>query len=166
VIKYKMPVSYHEHFFYSLCLRGGIPIIPVRQDYKQDIKGFGTKIKNFDFICHYKNKIYLIDVKGFSRLFGDTKVTSNDIDSLLTLEKLYGKNAIALFVYVWMDRKCSLDKDVFNQKFRIKAIEVTNFKKISKKQKGWGDIFYRIDPRFKDKLKDIWDYFPQFKEII
>ena len=155
-----MPVSYHEHLFYSLCLKYGIPVIPVRQDYKQDIKKGKEKIKNFDFICHTKNKIYLIDVKGFSKLVGDSKAGIDSINSLLTLEKLYGKNATALFVYVWVDGKCFLDKDIFNQKFRIKAIEVKEFQKISKQQKGWEGKFYRCDNK---KLKNIWEFFPEFK---
>jgi len=155
-----MPVSHHEYLFYSLCLRFGVPVISVRQDYKQDIKQTGQLVKNFDFICHTKNKIYLIDVKGFSKLVGDSKVTIHDINSLLTLEKIYGRNAKALFVYVWVDGKVAVDKDIFTQKFRIKAIEVSKFKKIARQQKGWKGWFYRCD---KNKLKNIWEFFPQFK---
>jgi hypothetical protein len=38
-----MPVSYHEHLFYSLCLKSGVTVIPVRQDYKLDIKKYEKK---------------------------------------------------------------------------------------------------------------------------
>jgi len=155
-----MPVSYFEYIFYSLCLKNGIPIFSVRQDAKQDIRGI--KVKNFDFICHTKSKVYLIDVKGSAKLAGDVKATKDDINSMKTLKKLYGRKAEALFVFLWLEDS-QLQKDTFNQKFKIKAIDVDTFDKFKKLQKGWGGVFYRCPPK---KLKNIWDFFPEFKKLI
>jgi hypothetical protein len=51
-----MPVSFHEYYFYSLCLKAKLSVIAVRQDTKQDIGG--KKIKNFDFIINTKKNCF------------------------------------------------------------------------------------------------------------
>jgi len=158
-----MPSSHFEYIFYSLCLRAEVPTFPLRQDVKQDIHK--KKIKNIDFICYSGRKIYLIDVKGLSKLSGDTKVSKDDLESMKTLKEIYGENAEALFVYVWIKKK--IDQDVKNdlllQKFRVKAITLDEFKKDMIQQKGWGDKFYRCNNSL---VKNIWEFIPNFKELI
>jgi len=157
-----MPVSYNEYLFYSLCLKNKIPVVFIRQDTKLDIRGM--KIKNFDFICHTKNKIYLIDVKGFSKIQGDTKVNEEDIKSMTQLQKLYGKKATSLIVFVWVDRNLKLRNDVFSQKFRIKVLEVSKYRKIKKWGGYWDRARTKKAYRFHiSKLKEIWDFFPKLK---
>lgn len=154
-----MPVSFQEYYFYSLCLKAKLSIIAVRQDSKQDIGG--KKIKNFDFIINTKERVFLIDVKGSSKLVGDTKVSKDDITGLKALKKLYGKNVIVLFIFFWTDSKLSESNSTITSKFKIKAIDIEKFK--GSKQKGWNGNIYRCNRK---TLKDIWEIIPEFKNII
>jgi len=158
-----MPVSHFEYIFYSLCIRAQVPTFSLRQDFKQVIAK--TKIKNIDFICYHQKKIYLIDVKGMSTLTGDTKVAREDIQAMEVLKETYGKNAEALFVYLWVKKKIDIEpeKDLLLQKFRVKAIDLDAFKSNMVLQKGWGDKFYRCD---KCLIKNIWEYIPNFADLI
>jgi hypothetical protein len=154
-----MPVSFQEYYFYSLCLKAKLSIIAVKQDTKQDING--KRIKNFDFIINTNNTVFIIDVKGSSRIVGDTKVTRDDIDGLISLKKLYGKNVKALFVFFWTDSKLPVNESTIAIKFKIKAIDVNEFN--GRKQKGWNGNFLRCN---RDDLKDIWEFIPEFKNIL
>ena len=154
-----MPVSFQEYYFYSLCLKAKLSIIAVRQDSKQDIGG--KKIKNFDFIINTDTRVFLIDVKGSSKLVGDTKVSKDDISGLKALKKLYGENVTVLFVFFWTDSKLSLSKSRITSKFEIKAIDIDEFDGIQ--QKGWNDNYYRCK---RQTLKDIWEIIPEFKNIL
>lgn len=154
-----MPVSFQEYYFYSLCLKAKLSIIAVRQDSKQDIGG--KKIKNFDFIINTKERVFLIDVKGSSKLVGDTKVSKDDITGLKALKKLYGKNVTVLFIFFWTDTKLSESNSTITSKFKIKAIDIEKFK--GNKQKGWNGNIYRCNRK---TLKDIWEIIPEFKNII
>ena len=158
-----MPSSYFEYIYYSLCLRSKVPTFPMRQDFKQDIQD--KKIKNIDFICYSDKKIYLIDVKGLSKLSGDTKVSRDDINGMKILEEIYGEHAVGLFVYVWIKKKIDQDvkKDLLLQKFRVKAITSKQFEKNMVQQKGWGDKFYRCNNAL---VKNIWEFIPNFEELI
>lgn len=154
-----MPVSFQEYYFYSLCLKAKLSIIAVRQDSKQDIGG--KKIKNFDFIINTKERVFLIDVKGSSKIVGDTKVSKDDITGLKALKKLYGKNVTVLFIFFWTDTKLSESNSTITSKFKIKAIDIEKFK--GSKQKGWNGNIYRCNRK---TLKDIWEIIPEFKNII
>jgi len=155
-----MPVSFHEHYFYSLCLKAKLSVIAVRQDSKQDISG--KKIKNFDFIINTKNRVYLIDIKGSSQLTGDTKVSQEDIDGLKALKKLYGARVTVLFVFFWTDNKLTLSSDgTITNRFKIKAIDVEKYK--GQLQKGWAGNVLRCD---RTTLQDIWKIIPEFKNIL
>ena len=158
-----MPSSHFEYIFYSLCLRAEVPTFSLRQDRKQDIGK--RKIKNIDFICYHEKKIYLIDVKGLSKLTGDTKVAREDIEAMEELKKIYGKNAEGLFVYLWVNKKIDFEKekDLLLQRFRAKAIDIDTFKKNMIQQKGWKDKFYRCN---KSLVKNIWEYIPDFASLI
>lgn len=158
-----MPSSHFEYIFYSLCLRAEIPTFSLRQDFKQVI---GKKrIKNIDFICYHEKKIYLIDVKGLSKLGGDTKVTKEDIEAMKTLKKIYGSHAEGLFVYLWVKKKIDLvpANDLLLQKFKVKAIDLDTFLDNMIQQKGWGNKFYRCNT---DLVKNIWEYIPDFAKLI
>lgn len=158
-----MPSSHFEYIFYSLCLRAEVPTFSLRQDFKQVI---GKKrLKNIDFICYHEKKIYLIDVKGLSKLGGDTKVTKEDIEAMKELKQIYGENTEALFVYLWVKKKIDTEpeKDLLLQKFRVKAIDLSTFQNNMVQQKGWGNKFYRCD---RSLVKNIWDYIPNFADLI
>lgn len=59
----------------------------------------------------------LIDLKGSSGNIEDSKVNEHDIKSLETLQNLYGPNAKALFVFLWL-KGTSLEEDLFKQGFK------------------------------------------------
>jgi len=162
-----MPTSHYEPIFYSMCLKAMVPTFALMQDLKQSIDK--KKIKNIDFICYSKKKIYLIDVKGTNTLTGDTKISNKDIEALITLKNIYGRNAIGLIVYIWTKPKYEHveDKDLLLHKFKVKAIDVNLFKKniqwYGKWSKGSKTIYYRCN---KDIIKNIWYYIPNFKTLI
>lgn len=158
-----MPSSHFEYIYYSLCLRAEVPTFPLMQDLKQTIHR--KKIKNIDFICYSERKIFLTDVKGSSKLVGDTKISIDDMKTMETLCDLYGDNAIPLFVYIWIKKKLDYDEknDLLLQRFRVKAVTLDAFRKKMIQQKGWGGKFYRCD---KIILKNIWEYIPNFKTLI
>ncbi len=158
-----MPSSHFEYIFYSLCLRAEVPTFSLRQDFKQVVGK--RKLKNIDFICYHEKKIYLIDVKGLSKLAGDTKVAREDIETMEELKKMYGKNAEGLFVYLWVKKKIDFEreKDLLLQKFRAKAIDLDTFKNNMILQKGWGNKFYRCNNSL---VKNIWEYIPDFASLL
>lgn len=158
-----MPASHFEYIFYSLCIRAEVPTFSLRQDFEQVIRK--RRLKNIDFICYHEKKIYLIDVKGTSTLTGDTKIKFDDIETMKTLKEVYGRNAEALFVYVWNKRKIDVEpeKDLLLQKFKVKAIDLSTFVNNMVLQKGWGGKYYRCD---KGLLKNIWVYIPTFANLI
>jgi len=123
------------------------------------------KLKNIDFICYHEKKIYLIDVKGSSKLRGDTKVSIEDIETMRALKEMYGKNAEGLFVYLWVKKKIDIEpkEDLLLQKFRVKAIDLNTFQNDMTQQKGWGGKYYRCGASM---LKNIWEYIPDFGDLI
>lgn len=158
-----MASSHFEYVYYSLCLRAEVPTFPLMQDLKQTVNK--KKIKNIDFICYSEKKIYLIDVKGTSRLTGDTKISIADMEAMDKLREIYGENAIPLFVYVWMKKKIEYqeEKDYLLQRFRVKCITLDVFRDNMIQQKGWGNKFYRCD---KILLNNIWNLIPNFKNLL
>jgi hypothetical protein len=131
----------------------------MRQDAKQDIRGFSAK--NFDFICHDQKgeRAFLIDVKGSSDPTEDTKVQSEDLDTLKMLQKIYGPNVKGLLVFLWL-KKTGRKADLFKQTFRIKALTVDEYDK-KKRITKWGNRnFFRCS---KEDLKEIWDYLPELQ---
>ena len=157
-----MPFSLHEYLFYALCLQRKVPIFLMRQDTKQDIRGYS--VKNFDFICHSEdgNQIFLIDLKGSSGDVEDTKVNENDIDSLEKLQRVYGPNVKGLFVFFWL-KGTKVEGDLFKQNFRIKALSVDEYKEKMRSQGKWGTVeYFRCSKR---DLKDIWSYIPELKPL-
>jgi hypothetical protein len=131
----------------------------MRQDTKQDIRGYS--VKNFDFICHNeKGEIFLIDLKGSSGNVEDTKVSENDIKSLEKLQNLYGKNVKAMFIFFWL-KDTKLERDFFKQNFKIKSILLDDFKKKMRSQGSWGAVkYFRCS---KNDLKDIWYFIPKLR---
>lgn len=162
-----MPFSHYEPIFYSLCLKAAVPTFPLMQDLKQSIEK--KKIKNIDFICYSEKKIYLIDVKGTNNLGGDTKISDHDIQALEILSDIYGIHAHGLIVFLWTKPKIDYltSEDLLLQKYKLKAIDLTTFKQNLKWSGQWSKKnptrFHRCD---KTQLKNIWDYIPNFKELI
>jgi hypothetical protein len=156
----KMPYSLHEYTFYALCLQTKIPIFLMRQDTKQDIRGY--TVKNFDFICHSQEakQIFLIDLKGSSGDVEDTKVSENDIKSLERLQKIYGPNVTGLFIFFWL-KETTLKGDLFGQTYKIKALSLDEYKEKMRSQGKWGSLeYFRCG---KKVVRDIWDYIPELK---
>ncbi|MDA3871166.1 MAG: hypothetical protein PF551_02295 [Candidatus Marinimicrobia bacterium] len=162
-----MPSSHYEPIFYSLCLKAQVPTFPLMQDLKQTIEK--KSIKNIDFICYSEKKIYLIDIKGSANLTGDTKISDLDIKALSTLKGIYGDNAIALIVYVWVKKKIEFieKKDLLLQKFKVKAIDLETFSNSIRWSGVWSknskNKYHRCN---KEKLKNIWEYIPDFQTLI
>lgn len=162
-----MPSSHYEPVFYSLCLKAQVPMFPLMQDLKQTIEK--KKLKNIDFICYSEKKIFLIDVKGSNRINGDTKVSDDDILALDILKDIYGTNAVPLIVYMWMKEKIDyVEKDdLLLQKFRVKAIDLKYFSKTLQWSGTWSKGTSRKYHRcYKSSLRNIWDYIPNFKNLI
>jgi len=133
----------------------------MRQDAKQDIRGYSAK--NFDFICYNEDKkqVFLIELKGSSGRLEDTKVRKDDIDTLRKLQELYGSNVKGLIVFFWLKRT-RLDRDLFEQSFRIKALSVDEYNKIKKPTKWGGKAIFRCS---KNDLRDVWCYIPKLHPI-
>lgn len=87
------------------------------------------------------------------------------MEGMRTLKEIYGKNAEALFVYIWIKRKIDVDPEdeLLLQKFKVKAIDLNTFLNNKILQKGWGDKYYRCD---KALLKNLWVYTPTFANLI
>lgn len=162
-----MPSSHYEPIFYSMCLKAQVPTFPLMQDLKQTVNK--KEIKNIDFICYSGKKIYLIDIKGTNNTNGDTKISDADILALNTLTDMYGSHAVPLIVYVWVKDKLELieEKDLLLQKFKVKAIDLSSFTNSIKWSGSWSkggkNKYHRCE---KDKLKNIWEYIPNFKNLI
>lgn len=129
----------------------------MRQDARQDIRGYSAK--NFDFVCHNEKKkeVFLIDLKGSSGIVEDTKVREDDLNTLRKLQAIYGSNVRGLFVFFWLKRN-KLNGDRFEQTFRIKALSVDEYGKKMKPTNWRGKTFFRCS---KNDLKDIRFYLPE-----